>query len=194
VLTAVPFFSTAQRYGLFAIVLHWTVAGAALALFALGWWMTGLDYYHPWYHRAPALHQSFGVLFTALVVLRLTLRLTAPPVEIILLPRWQRLASRLVHQALDGLLILVVLSGYLLTTAKGQGIDVFGWFTVPAIHIVLDRQEDLAGFWHETTAWTMIVTAGLHAAAALDHHFRRRDDVLRAMLGIRSVTGEHRTP
>ncbi len=39
-----------HRYGLVSVTLHWVMAIAIVALFWLGLWMRGLDYYSPWYH------------------------------------------------------------------------------------------------------------------------------------------------
>ncbi|WP_246749667.1 cytochrome b, partial [Vibrio cholerae] len=39
-----------------------------------------------------------------------------------------------------------------------------------------------AGNIHFYTAWGLIILAGLHAVAALKHHFINRDNTLRKML------------
>jgi cytochrome b561 len=76
-----------------------------------------------------------------------------------------------------------MLSGYLISTADGRGLEVFDWFSVPATLSGLDRQEDIAGEVHLYLAWTVIVLAALHALAALKHHFIDRDPTLMRMLG-----------
>ncbi len=62
-------------YSWTAILLHWSLAVLLIGLFALGLWMTSLDYYHPWYRRAPDLHRDLGLLAGLLVLWRLGLRL-----------------------------------------------------------------------------------------------------------------------
>ncbi|MOA52423.1 hypothetical protein D3C78_1757160 [compost metagenome] len=74
-------------------------------------------------------------------------------------------------------------SGYLISTADGRGIEVFGWFTVPATLSGIDGQEDIAGVVHLWLAWGLIGMAALHALAALKHHFIDRDATLSQMLG-----------
>jgi cytochrome b561 len=69
---------TPDTYGPVAIVLHWLTDFAVIGLFAMGLWMTGLDYYHPWYHRGPEVHKAVGILLAALLVLRLLWRLGNP--------------------------------------------------------------------------------------------------------------------
>jgi cytochrome b561 len=75
------------------------------------------------------------------------------------------------------------LSGYLISTADGRPVDVFGIFTLPATLSGLPNQADTAGDLHLAMAIAVIVLAALHALAALKHHFIDRDRTLRRMLG-----------
>ena len=47
-------------------------------LTALGLWMTSLTYYSPYYTSAPFWHKSLGLVFAALLVLRLIWRAATP--------------------------------------------------------------------------------------------------------------------
>jgi len=58
--------NTSKNFGGISIFIHWLVALAVYGLFALGLWMVGLGYYDTWYHRAPELHKSIGILVFAL--------------------------------------------------------------------------------------------------------------------------------
>ena len=53
-------------YGLVSVFLHWSMTLLIIGLFALGLWMVTLDYYDVWYHDAPQLHKSLGLLVAAL--------------------------------------------------------------------------------------------------------------------------------
>jgi cytochrome b561 len=77
----------------------------------------------------------------------------------------------------------VMISGYLISTADGRAISVFGWFEVPALITSIPDQEDIAGLIHEYLAWGLVIFSGLHALAALKHHFIDRDPTLKRMLG-----------
>jgi cytochrome b561 len=58
--------------------------------------------------------------------------------------------------------------------------DLFAWSIAP----LLTKDLALAAIFHqahEIGAWCVIALAGLHATAALIHHFILRDDVLEAM-------------
>jgi len=80
------------------------------------------------------------------------------------------------------LLLAIVLSGYLISTAKGQGISVFGWFELPALITDLPQQADIAGKAHYWLAMILLGCIALHALGALKHHFIDRDSTLRRML------------
>jgi len=80
-------------------------------------------------------------------------------------------------------LFAVMIAGYLISTAEGVGIPVFDWFEVPALVSGLPDQADTAGAIHLYLAWVLVIFSGLHALAALKHHFIDRDVTLTRMLG-----------
>lgn len=173
-----------HTYGLTSIVLHWLVAVAVFGLFGLGLWMVGLDYYSSWYRTAPDLHKSIGLTLFALMLFRVLWRFLSPAPQA--LPSHDartRLASKAGHLLLYVGLFALMLSGYLISTADGRGIAVFGLFEVPATLTSLPDQEDLAGVVHEYLAWGLLIFAGLHALAALKHHFIDCDATLVRMFG-----------
>lgn len=183
--------NTENRYGLVAIVLHWVVAGCVTGLAVLGLWMTDLTYYSPYYRSAPFWHKSVGVLLAVLIVLRLIWRWANPrPAHLPGHRLWEIRLATLVHGLLYLLLMVIVLSGYLISTATGQGVDVFGWFTLPALVSGLPGQADRAGLVHYWLAIGLLVLAGFHAAGALKHHFMDGDNTLRRMLGLRPRSPE----
>jgi cytochrome b561 len=176
--------NSARRYGLFSILLHWGSALAVFGLFGLGLWMVGLDYYSSWYRRAPDLHKSVGMLLLLATLLRLLWRFASPPPPALSsYSALTRKGAALMHGVLYLGLFALMFSGYLISTADGRGIEVFGWFTVPATLSGIDGQEDIAGVVHLWLAWGLIGMAALHALAALKHHFIDRDATLSQMLG-----------
>lgn len=170
-------------YGLISILLHWIMAVAVLGLFGLGWWMVDLSYYSSWYNTAPDIHKSVGVLLMGVLAVRLVWRLagTQPAFEPGM-AAWERTAALSAHWLMYLLMALVMASGYLIPTAAGDPISVFGWFEAPAITLGLERQEDLAGEVHYYGAWALVAVAAVHTLAALKHHFLERDRTLVKML------------
>ena len=62
-----------------------------------------------------------------------------------------------------------------------RGDSVFDWVTVPRLGADIDGLRDAAGDWHALGANLILAFAGLHAAAALAHHFVLHDDTLDRM-------------
>lgn len=176
--------NSSSNYGMVSITMHWLVAVAVVGLFALGYWMVGLTYYSTWYRTAPDIHKSIGLLLLALMILRVTWRfLNSGPAPLASHGRLTRLATKLGHGVLYLGLFAVMISGYLISTADGRSISVFGWFNVPALITSIPDQEDIAGLVHEYLAWGLVIFSGLHALAALKHHFIDRDPTLKRMFG-----------
>lgn len=180
-----PLRDSPDRYGWLSMLLHWGTAVAVFGLFGLGLWMRELSYYDPWYQQGPFIHKSLGILVFAAVLLRLLWRALNPrPLDAPTLRPWERITAHITHYALYAMLLATMLAGYLISTADGRAIDVFTWFSVPATLHGLDGQEDIAGDVHEVLAWLLVISALVHAAAALKHHFFDRDNTLLKMLGV----------
>ncbi|MDX1677305.1 cytochrome b [Arsukibacterium sp.] len=176
--------NTLARYGLISIVFHWLVAVSVIVLFVVGYWMVDLNYYSSWYRTAPFWHKSIGILLFIVVILRLcwkAVNVTPAPVSSHSLLE-QRLA-KLAHLFLYLLLLAVMLSGYLISTADGRAIAVFNWFTLPGAGELFTGQADIAGVVHQYLAYSLIAVSALHAAAALKHHFIDNDITLKRMFG-----------
>lgn len=171
-----------KNYNLVARVIHWLSAIVIVGMFAVGIWMVDLSYYSTWYHEAPFLHKSVGILLALLTIFRVVWKAsTASPK--VTGSRFEKIASKAVHHTMYLDLFIIFVSGYLISTEDGRGIDVFNWFTIPGAGALFEGQADLAGVVHEIAAWTLIIMVVLHVLAALQHHFISKDDTLRKMIG-----------
>jgi len=176
--------NTVQRYGWVSIILHWIMAVVIFGLFGLGVWIRRLDYYDAWYHRAPDLHQSIGMLMLALLLFRLLWTGINVKPAIIGAP-WERIGGLVAHHLLYWLMLVIMVSGYLIPTAEGEGFNLFGWLHVLALLTLTPAQADINGAVHQFAAWSLMILAGLHTAAALKHHLINRDETLLHMLGMK---------
>jgi len=183
--------NTSSSYGLVTIAIHWLMALAIFAMFGLGLWMRTLGYYDSWYHHAPELHKSIGILLLFLLVFRFIWRMINTRPEL-LGEAWEKLMALMVHRMHYLLLFAVMLTGYLIPTAEGVGIDVFAWFTVPALFSFTEGVTDAVGLAHRYLAWAAILLAVAHAAAALKHHVLDKDMTLRRILGVCPKTKEEK--
>ncbi len=189
------FTNTPERYGVISAALHWLSAIIVYGMFALGLWMVTLSYYDGWYHQAPELHKSIGILLMMGLVIRVLWRVISSTAgsaaelfahDSSCSKSW---TSRIVpiavrrHLALYLLLFAIGISGYLISTADGKPISVFGWFDVPATLSDAGAQADFAGALHFWLAWSVVVLSVMHGFMALKHHFIDKDDTLKRMLG-----------
>ena len=178
-----------SHYGWVSIGLHWLIAVTIIALYALGSYIVELSYYDPAYKTLPAIHKGVGVLLFGLIIARiLWSTINSKPAPVGEVPTLQRRIAILVHQLLYLLMLIIPITGYLISTADGRPIDVFGLFAVPAIDFGLNQQEELAGTLHLWSANTMAGLVALHALAALKHHFINRDQTLVRMFGRKQET------
>ena len=174
--------NTPERFGLVSISVHWLSAVVIFGLFGVGYWMVDLSYYSDWYRTAPHYHQSVGLLLLLLSLFRILWKFISPNPELIANSETERMAAHAGHYVLYLLLLVILFSGYLISTADGRGIDVFNWFTLPSLGELFSNQEDLAGDIHKYVAYALMGFVALHILAALKHHFINKDNTLRRML------------
>ena len=174
--------NTKNLYGSVAKTFHWLTFILIVGMLSVGYYMAGMDN-SPDKFALYGTHKSIGVVVLLVVVLRLLWRSKNSPPELPLtLARLQRLAAQVTHLMLYLLMIAMPLSGWLMSSAAGFPVSVFGWFTLP--DLVSSDRELFATFSnaHETIALLMIAFVLLHVAAALLHHFYYGDNVLKRML------------
>ncbi|MEO5332010.1 MAG: cytochrome b [Magnetococcus sp. YQC-5] len=177
-----PLTPTQQRFDPIARWIHWSMAFLLLVMIGLGFYATSLSYYDPFYHRSTFWHRSLGVMVFGLLLLRLAWRTYHPPPPLpASQPQWERHAARWTHLALYLLMFLAPISGYLVTTADGRSIDVFGWFELPALLPAAKGRETWMGTIHLVLTLLFCSLLTLHIGAALKHHFINRDGILRRM-------------
>lgn len=175
-------------YGRTAISLHWTVATLIGVALVLAWVLPRRN--DPGYSTLLELHKSVGLLVLLLAVLRLGWRHLSPVLPAPGLTPLESQGSALTHALLYTVMIAIPLTGYLFTSAEGQGLSFFGLeiFASPlATNRTFSRPME---FLHKTGQWAVYGVVGLHVLAALYHYFVKRDGVLQRMLPfVRSRAG-----
>ena len=174
--------NTTLKYGWVSIALHWIMLSLIVAtytamdiksIFPKG--SSGREAIAIW-------HYAFGLSVFCLVWLRLTARLAgqAPAVRPAL-PAVQARLAKAVHFALYALMIGLPLLGWLTLSARGKPVPFFG-AELPAL---IGKSQEMARWLkeiHESIATAGYFLIGLHAAAALYHHYLKRDNTLKLML------------
>ena len=127
-----------------------------------------------------SIHMSVGIALLALFIYRLIWRHTGgrklPAAETGVM----HLLASFAHLALYGVLAVILVSG--VANAWVRGDNVFGLFSIPSFAPGDRAMRRLVGGIHEVSVNLILFTAALHAAAALFHHYVKRDGVLRRML------------
>lgn len=125
-------------------------------------------------------HRHVGLLILALALVRIGLRVRLGKLPPIVHSRLLRVAAQCTHAALYATLLAMPLIGWALSDAEGKPVHLLG-LSLPAL---VAEDEDLADrllVWHQDVAWALLALVSLHVAAALWHHFVKRDGVLRSM-------------
>lgn len=166
-----------SRYDRRTISLHWLTAFLVVS----AWGMAQIIDFFP---RGPiridarSVHIMLGAALGIVLVFRLAWRIRGG----VRLPPSGRLdaVARLVHWALYALLVAEVCLGIANTWARGDSL--FGLVTLPKLASDDPTLSRRINGIHELVANAILITAGLHAAAALIHHYLLRDGVLLRML------------
>lgn len=162
--------------------LHWLTLFLVAAVFVLAY---SIDFASSTEEAVALiqLHRSFGVTVWILTLGRLVRRQFSRfpnlPAD---MPGPMRLAAQLSEYALYAVLLIQPILGLLQTSARGDQVNLFFLGQLPAL---IGKDRPLARQlheMHETVGLLLLALIALHAAAALYHHFWRRDDTLAAML------------
>jgi cytochrome b561 len=175
--------NTQQRYGALSIGLHWLMLLLLVAVYACMEFRGSFPKGSDTREALKTWHYMLGLSVFLLVWIRLAINLSGQAPAITPEPSFlQKRLAQLMKTALYLLMAGLPLLGWLLLSAKGQPVPFFG-FQLPAL-MAENRQ---AASWikdiHETGATAGYFLVGLHAAAALYHHFIVRDNTLQRMLG-----------
>jgi cytochrome b561 len=162
--------------------LHWLTLFLIVAIFVLAF---SIDFASS-REQAVALtqlHRSFGVTVWVVMLGRLVWRQFSrfpnwPPD----MPQVMRFAAQWSEYALYALLLIQPILGLLQSNARGDRVDLFFLGQLPPL-IGMDRAlaKQLLEV-HVTVGLLLIGLIAIHTAAALYHHFWRRDDTLEAIL------------
>ncbi len=172
-----------HEYGIANKLFHWLIALHVIGLFALGFWMIDLTYYSEWYQTAPFLHESFGLLLTFIFISKLLSYFVNPlPQPLLNHSAIEIKLATIAKWSLNGLILLILISGFLISTADFRAINVFNLFEIPPLFEAFESQAKLSGSIHKWGAYILIGLVILHFFGALKHHFIDKDKTLKRML------------
>ena len=170
---------TPTRYDGTSILLHWVTAALVVALWTLG---QTIDFFPKGAPKidARSTHFVLGMALGVVLLIRIVWRASAgrslPPAT----PGGGGVAAKVVHYGLYTLVAATVVLGVF--NAWQRGDVFFNVYTIPKLipgDVALKKTLEAL---HGDFADVVLIVAGLHALAALVHHYLLRDSVLRRML------------
>ncbi len=174
--------NTEDRYGTLSIAMHWLMLALLVAVYSC---ILLREVYPKGSDPREALktwHFMLGLSVFGLVFIRLAIRLLGASPKTVPAPGiWQHRLAALMHLALYLFMIAMPLLGWLTLSAAGKTIPFFG-LELPAL---VGEDKEFAGTLkdlHETIGEIGYYLIGLHAVAALFHHYVVRDNTLLRML------------
>lgn len=175
--------NTERRYGAFAQTLHWATVVCVVAGWLLGQF---IDDFPKGVVRqsAFATHVALGEFVLVLLAARLLLRFANRPPALLptRLGRAGEIAATLAHYVLYALLLAIPIVGIVAQFERGNALPIFGVWQVaspwPADRAAAHSVTEV----HELLANALLIIAGIHAAAALIHHYVFGDRTLVRML------------
>ena len=130
-------------------------------------------------------HESLGLLVLALTVLRLLWVAVRPAAPQLAMASWMHQMAKLMHAALWALLLALPLTALLTLGSEGHPLTLLGGVRIDQMPLIANSAIAKLADWgdvHKFLGDAIMWLAGLHAAAALYHHFILKDGVLATML------------
>jgi cytochrome b561 len=182
--------NSTTEYGTFSKVMHWMMATIIIILIAVGIYMTDLprdtDEQKQFVFQIYGMHKTFGVIALLLIAVRLVwLKVSPNPPLPAVFEGKERMLIEGLKKLLYLMMVLMPLSGYLMSNAGGHPIKFFGLFELPAL---IGENKAFGGIvheMHEIGGWIMLFVILLHVAGAVKHWLKEKGserDILQRML------------
>jgi cytochrome b561 len=178
------FLNSETRYGAIPQAFHWLTALCVVAGWVLGEFMFVFPRGGAGRSYALLTHMTLGQCVIVLLIARLAWRLgnPPPPTERTRIGRLVEIAAKASHYTLYGLLVVTPLAGIAVQLMRSGVLPVFGLWELHSPWPVDRAQAAKIIRAHEYLANALLILAGLHAVAALTHHWIFKDRTLVRML------------
>jgi cytochrome b561 len=166
-------FEEYQKYPKIMRFFHHLIALLIIILLGVGLYMADLPREDPNKMTLYTIHKTVGWLTLILVFARIISKILYQPVLKKLAPIWQ-MGANLGHFGLYILMLVMPISGWLMSSAAGYPVVLFGIeaLTIPNL---IDKNEVLKDLFkeiHEISAWLLIAFIILHLVAAIYHKIK----------------------
>jgi superoxide oxidase len=170
-----------NRYAAISVWLHWLMLLVMVAVYATielrGQFPRGSEERD----LIKTAHYLLGLSIFVLVWFRIVARLITPTPDRESYGKFQRISSTLMFLAFYALMIVMPLLGWAIVSGEGHHVQLFGWQLPAIIGPDKDLAHDIEEI-HETIGTAGYYLVAIHAAAALFHHYVKKDQTLKRML------------
>ncbi|WP_174873967.1 cytochrome b [Vogesella oryzae] len=173
--------NTPARYSTLQTLLHWLMAALMIGAFLFGNYLADLPL-SPAKFQLISYHKWLGISLLALLALRVVVRLArkAPA-----LPAGMGAAARAMahigHAALYLLMLAIPLSGWLMSSAYGFPVVLFGVLPLPDLIAANPALAEQLKAGHGLLNNVLVIVVVAHVLAALKHQFIDKDGLLERM-------------
>jgi cytochrome b561 len=170
-----------HKYHPLSQIIHWLTALCVIIAFVLGPEdVDELD--NPSLDLGLQTHETLGLVIFGLTVFRVLWTLFTQTPTAVPMAASMRIVSKILQGSLYLLLIAVPLTAILGTWLEGDALSLLNHATIPTPFSTSENLGETLLDLHPTLADTLLILAGIHAVAALFHHFILKDLVLATML------------
>ncbi|MEE2770030.1 MAG: cytochrome b/b6 domain-containing protein [Pseudomonadota bacterium] len=157
--------------------LHWLVGIMIICLWCAGF-SSGYIPKTPFKSYLINIHKTFGVIVLFLVLIRIMVRISHP-VKSFQLPKFMQLMGKITHIILYSLIVMMPLSGWIMSSAVHKMPSWFPWFMpgIPYSKSLAQVMHSLHGYIGYTLAFFVVI----HICATL-FHIWRKEPILDRML------------
>ncbi|WP_432464669.1 cytochrome b [Agarivorans sp. QJM3NY_33] len=169
--------NSTSHFGMISKLFHWLMAALFIAQIGIALYMDEMQ-------RGPdkwemiGLHKAIGVLLLLCVLARIVWhRISAAPVPLgmgLMLS-----LAKLGHHALYLLMLIMPISGVIMSVSGGHNINFFDFFTISGWAEKSPTINSISGTIHEVAATVLYLVLAAHILAALYHHFVVKDETLK---------------
>ena len=174
------FFNSADSYGFVNKHFHWIMAVIIIFNFILALILDDFPK-GPMRSFLFSIHKSTGILVIILLIPRLLWRLLNTVPDSLGNIKILNKLSKCVHYFFYFILLVVVFSGWIYSSARSGPFEVFGLFTAPALIENNQVVANIAKEIHGISVNIFITVLGIHVLASLLHHYVFKDKTLKRM-------------
>jgi cytochrome b561 len=160
---------------------HWIMMLALMVLIPVGFYMENLPL-SPEKLKLYSWHKWMGITFLVMVGFRLAWKVLTPQPKPLPGPTWQHMAASVTHALMYALMVIIPLSGWIMSSAKGFPTVWFGILPLPDLvgkdEWIGQCLEDI----HGPLAMSLVFLVMIHVLAVLKHRFIDKDNTLSRMM------------